>query len=190
MQSNSKHRFVFIASLILLATVTRLMPHPPNVSPMSAVALFGGAVFLRKRWAFLVCFAALLLSDIALYSLVYQEWIGGMMLTIIPVYLSFALIVLMGSWLKERRKIVPILGTTIASSLLFFLVTNFGSWAFFEMYPKTLSGLLTCYTAGIPFYQNTFLGDLFFSGALFGCFALAENSLPVVAHDSASGAAD
>jgi hypothetical protein len=94
------------------------------------------------------------------------------------VYFSFALIVCVGLWLQKRRSAFNIAGAALASSILFFLLTNFGVWAFGSLYPKTLEGLLACYVAAIPFFQNTLQGDLFFSVVLFGGFALLERSFP------------
>ena len=69
---------------------------------------------------------------------------------------------------------------TLAGSVLFFVWTNFGVWAFWNLYPHTLEGLVACYTAAIPFFRNTLLGDVVYSTALFGGFALAERFLPVL----------
>ena len=93
------------------------------------------------------------------------------------VYISFALIVCMGLWLRQRRTLLPIAGATLASSILFYITTNFAVWAFGSLYPKTLTGLLACYVAAIPFFQNTALGDAVFAAVLFGSFSLAERYL-------------
>jgi Family of unknown function (DUF6580) len=96
------------------------------------------------------------------------------------VYLSFALIVCIGLWLQNKRSVFQIAGAALASSVLFFLLTNFGVWAFESLYPKTLEGLISCYVAAIPFFQNTLQGDLFFTAVLFGGFALLERSFPKI----------
>ena len=75
---------------------------------------------------------------------------------------------------------LTIAGAALASSILFFAVTNFGTWATGEIYPPTLAGLAACYVAAIPFFQNTLAGDLFFSALLFGGFALLERRLPLL----------
>src|ERR1019366_10675544 len=96
------------------------------------------------------------------------------------VYLSFALIVCIGLWLQKRRSAIHIAGEALASSVLFFLLTNFGVWAFESLYPKTLEGLIACYVAAIPFFQNTLQSDLFFTAVLFGAFTLLESSFPKI----------
>ncbi len=165
-----KPRFVVLAGMVLAAAASRLMPHPPNLTPITALALFGGATFSDKRAGFLVPLAALFLSDLVM-GLYSGLWI---------VYGSFALIVCIGFWLRTRRRIAPIAGATLASSVLFFVVTNFGVWALDSLYPKTASGLVACYVAGVPFFRNALAGDIGYAAALFGGLALAERWFPGV----------
>ena len=165
-----KTRLLVLASMILAAAASRLIPHPPNMTSVAAMALFGGATISDKRAAFLVPLAALLLSDVVLGFYRHME----------VVYVAFALIVGIGIWLRKHRSPLPIAGATLASSVLFFLITNFGVWAFESMYPKTLGGLVACYVAAIPFLRNTLQGDLLFSLVLFGGFALLERQFSAV----------
>jgi hypothetical protein len=155
---------IVLLSMISAAALSRLIPHPPNMTSMSAVALFGGAYFSDKRLAFAVPLAALLLSDLVLGFYQHMEVVYG----------SFALIVVIGVWLQHHRSVPAVAGAALASSILFFVVTNFGVWAFDSFYPKTLAGLITCYVAAIPFFQNTLQGDLLYTLILFGGFALLE----------------
>lgn len=163
-------RFLVLICVILAAAASRLIPHPPNMTSLTAVALFGGAYFSDKRLAFLVPLTALFLSDLVLGFYQHME----------VVYLSFALIVGIGLWLQKHRTALPIAGAAMASSVLFFVVTNFGVWAFEPLYPKTLEGLVACYVAAIPFFQNTLIGDLFFTAVMFAGFALLEKLLPIL----------
>jgi hypothetical protein len=163
-----KPRLLVLIAMVLAAALSRIIPHPPNLASISAIALFGGAYFSDKRLAFLVPLAALFLSDLILGLYSHME----------VVYLSFALIVCIGLWLQKRRSAIHIAGAALASSVLFFLLTNFGVWAFESLYPKTIEGLIACYVAAIPFFQNTIEGDLFFTAVLFGGFALLERSFP------------
>ena len=96
------------------------------------------------------------------------------------IYGSVALIVLIGWAIRTRISVLPVAGAALASSILFFLISNFGTWLLSGMYPLTVSGLAVCYVAAIPFFQNTVAGDLFFSGLLFGGFALLERAVPVL----------
>ena len=161
-------RFGVLCAFVLLAALSRLLPHPPNVAPIAAMALFGGAHFERKAWAFAVPLAALFLSDALL----------GFHSLMPLIYGAFAAIVGIGFLLRRRRRPLQIAGATLAGSVLFFVVTNLGVWMLGSLYPKTLAGLATCYIAAIPFFGNTLLGDAFFTAVLFGGFGLAQRRLP------------
>lgn len=160
-----KPRLIVLIVMVLAATLSRLMPHPPNMTTVTALALFGGATFADRRLAFLVPGAALFLSDLVLGLYAHME----------IVYASFALIVCLGFWLRQRQSIVTTAAAVLASSILFFIVTNFGTWAFGTLYPKTIDGLTACYVAAIPFFQNALMGDAFFAAVLFGGFTLLES---------------
>lgn len=164
---------------ILSAAIFRLLPHPPNFSPIAAMALFGGA-YLPRRWmGFVAPLGALLLSDMIL------GFYSGMAI----VYGSVAIIVVMGWLLASKRSPARVGLVTFAGSVLFYLLTNFGVWASGTLYPKTAEGLLACYVAALPFFQNSVAGDLFFAALLFGGFALAERKLPLLREPARSQAA-
>ena len=141
----SKPRLVVLVCMILAAAASRLIPHPPNVASITAVALFGGAYLSDKRLAFFVPMAGLFVSDSILGFYSHMEIIYG----------SFALVVCIGLLLRSRRSPLRIAGAILASSVLFFAITNFGVWAFSSLYPKTMAGLVACYVAAIPFFENT-----------------------------------
>lgn len=170
-----------LAGLIVIAALTRLLPHPPNFSPVEAVALFGGAYFASKRWAFIVPLAGLFVSDIALAAInggTYATWFFGAGIWL--VYLCIALTTALGLKLRGRVSGARVLGYSLVGSVLFFLVTNFGAWMSDPSYPKTAAGLMAAYVAGIPFFQWTVLGTLFYSAALFGGFALLRRRVPAL----------
>lgn len=179
MRSFLSPRLAALCGLILLAAFSRLIPHPPNFAPIGAMALFGGAAFADRRLAFVVPLAAMFLSDLAI-GIRSGDLSLGMHRLIPVVYGSFALIVCLGFWLRRRRTLVPIAGASLAGSLVFFVLTNFGVWALGSSYPKTWEGLVACYVAGIPFFHNTLLGDAFYNTLLFGGLALAEYRFPVL----------
>ena len=158
-------RVWIIGGIIVAAAAARLIPHPPNFTPVGAMALFAGATLADRRWAMLTPLAALFLSDLVL----------GSHSTLLFVYGAIVLITLLGrTLLNHRRSPLRIGGASLAASLLFFMVTNFGSWISYDWYPATLGGLLACYTAAIPFFGNTVSGDLLYSAALFGGLALVK----------------
>ena len=167
---DNKVRLLALIVAIFAAAAMRLLPHPPNFSPIAAMALFSGAYLPKRSIAFLAPIAALLLSDLFL----------GFYPEVIFVYLSVAATVLIGWALSRRKTAVRIGAAALASSLLFYLVTNFGVWLVMDYYPKTAAGLVACYVAAIPFFQNTLAGDLFFTALLFGGFAIAERLVPAL----------
>jgi hypothetical protein len=167
-------RLGVLITMILVAAATRLLPHLPNMTSITAVALFGGAYFSNRWLAFLVPLVALLLSDIALG--IYWSWsIMAFQPHMEVQYLTFALIVAMGLGLRGRMTAGRIAGATLASALVFFVLTNFGEWIFQPLYPKTLAGLIACYVAAIPFFGNTLIGDAIYTVLLFGGFRLLES---------------
>ena len=167
---DNKARLLALVVAIFAAAAMRLVPHPPNFAPIAAMALFSGAYLPQRPIAFLAPLAALFLSDLVL----------GFYPELIFVYLSVAATVLIG-WLVSKRKTVLRVGAAaLASSILFYVVTNFGVWLLADFYPKTLAGLAACYVAAIPFFQNTLAGDLVFTALLFGGFALAERLVPAL----------
>jgi len=173
-------RLLIVAAIIVAAAVSRLIPHPPNLASVTAVALFAGAYVQDRRLAFLIPLVALFLGDLILGFYGLPE--------MLIVYGSFALIVCIGLWLKQRRSALRIGGGSIASSVLFFVLTNFGTWAFSSIYPKTLAGLMACYIAAIPFFQNTIQGDLLYTLVLFGGFALLERRFSRLREPGPAGA--
>jgi hypothetical protein len=153
--------------LILAAAASRLLPHPPNFAPITALALFGGACFADRRLAFAVPLVALALSDLALG--IFWSWSFVDRNAHLEVqYLCFVAIIGLGFLLQDRRSVSSVAAVTLASSVLFFVVTNFAVWALQALYPKTLQGLIACYVAAIPFFRTSVLADLFFAGVLFG----------------------
>ncbi|MGA7720589.1 MAG: DUF6580 family putative transport protein [Ignavibacteriaceae bacterium] len=167
---NINARFLTITGMILAGAALRLVPHYPNFTPIAAIALFGGAYFTNKKLAVIVPFAAMLLSDLVL----------GYHSTFLAVYISFALIVGIGFILRKKRTVSRILVASVSSSVLFFVITNFAFWLTGALYPMNIAGLATCFTAAIPFFQNTLIGDLVYTGLFFGAFEFATHKLPVL----------
>ncbi len=159
--------------LIVLAAASRLLPHPPNFAPVAAIGLFAGATGGRRA-GWLVPFVALLLSDLVIgfYHPVSMTFN----------YLAFATCLLLGAGLLSpkrglaRRSLSRVAGAVLASSMAFFLVSNFGMWAS-GYYPRTWAGLVECYIAALPFFRNTLASDALYSAALFGSHALLARYL-------------
>jgi hypothetical protein len=172
MNSRQENHAVILRSavsltMIFLAAVLRVLPHPWNFTPIGAMALFSGSMF-RNRWiAFLLPLASLFAGDI---------FVGFHKLMLV-VYASFALSVAIGRWLGENRTVARIGGAVFVGALQFFGVTNFAMWAIDGFYPKTVAGLATCYAAGLPYFWNTLTADALYAGILFGGYSWAEKWL-------------
>ena len=147
--------------IILFAVVLRLVPHPANVAPIAAMALFGG-LYLNKNYALVVPFLAMVVSDIFL----------GFHDTMIFVYGSFLLIGYIGLLVRNKKSVQTIFLASLAGSILFFIVTNFGVWFMGNLYPKTFSGLMQSYMYALPFFRNTLLGDLLYVGLFCGAYEI------------------
>ena len=153
-------RELLVIGFVIMAVLIRLLPHPPNFTPITALALFGGTTFKNKWLGISLPLIAMGLSDVYLGFYGISYWVYG----------SFLLISILGTiWKKIKVKNVFI------ASLIFFIITNFGVWLM--GYPKTIEGFVLCYTLAIPFFINSLLGDLFFSYLLKWSFRYSENKI-------------
>jgi hypothetical protein len=168
--------------MIVLAALSRLLPHPPNFSPVEAMALFGGAYFAKRWMGIVMPLVAMLISDIAL-GLVN----GGLYLqhfTSLPFLLVYACIALssvMGFGMRGKVNALRVMGYSLAGSIVFFVVTNFGVYLTATSMPGSaacIAGVVPCYISAIPFFKWTVLGTLFYSALMFGGFALLRIKLP------------
>ena len=150
---------------VLVGVGLRLLPHPPNFSPISAIALFGG-VYLSRKTALFLPIIAMVISDIFIGY--YQPPL------MIFVYGSFLITVILGFWLKKHKKWKIILGSSVLSAIIFFLLTNFAVWVFTPWYAKTFSGIVQCYLMALPFFRNTLLGNMFYTTVFFGLYQTAD----------------
>lgn len=178
-------RFLFLTITILIAAFSRILPHPYNFTPIGAIALFGGALFPDKKVAFAIPLISMVLSDIFLQLISGIGWHN----TILYVYGSFILITFIGIYLRRNICARNIILASLVSSILFFLITNFGVWVV-SRFKGGLQGLIATYALGIPFYNNdifgsflfnTIAGDLFYCSVLFGGFYLVQLKFPALA---------
>lgn len=163
---------IFIASSLLLAIIGRLIPHAPNFTPVAAMALFGGATLSNKRLAYLLPLFAMFISDLII----------GFHSTMWAVYLAFSITVYIGTKIHGNIKPLNVITASVASSALFFIITNFAVWLGGSFYPQNAAGLIECYIAAIPFFNNSILGDLFYSGILFSVYTLVTQRFPQLAN--------
>jgi hypothetical protein len=152
---------------VIFAIAARMpfMPHPWNFTPVAAALLYFGARGARRQlW---VPWALLASSDVVLTKFVYSyQFSWDHFVT----WAWYAAILLLGTRLRENTNCnwLRVGGAALASSVSFFVVSNFAVWACWNMYPKTLPGLMTCYSAGVPFFRSTVTGDMLFTAVMFG----------------------
>jgi len=177
----TRPRAIFIISVILAGALFRFIPHWPNFTPIAAMALFGGTYLGKKYLAFIVPFAAMVLSDLVLGFHSYMA----------AVYIAFGLTVMIGFILRGRTNVRNVLAASLTSSVLFYLITNFAAWLASPIYPPTFTGLMESYIAGLAFFNNGayglsfFLnevaGGLFYNALFFGAYYFARQRIPALA---------
>jgi hypothetical protein len=151
-------KILFITLFIIVAALMRLIPHPPNFVPITAIAIFAGVKFNNIKIAYAIPISIMLISDL---------FIGFYSISLF-VYLAFILIITYSSFNKKYS-----IKNIILSSVMFFIITNFGVWLM-GGYPKSVEGLVLCYTMAIPFFTNSIIADLFFSAILYYGFEKIE----------------
>lgn len=161
----TEHKILISIALITIGVLVRLMPHMWNVAPIAAIALVS-AVYLGRTYAFVVPITALFLGD-----LLIGFYDAGVM---IAVYASFAAIGLIGLWIRKQKNVTTVIIGSLSASILFFLISNWAVWQFTPWYDKSIVGLLETYTLAIPFFRNTIIGDLVYTGSLFAAFEFAH----------------
>ena len=179
----NKKRFLVLTAFILIAALSRMIPHPYNFAPMGAMAIFGAAYFTNKKFSFLVPLVAMFISDLLVNNILYASFYGGFTLFTPGFYWMYgaiALIVVAGVFIMKKVNTSRIIAGSLVASVIFFLITNFGAWLGNPIYPQGLEGLLMSYTAGIPFFANTVLGDIFYSGVMFGAFEYIKVQKPAL----------
>lgn len=159
-------------TLTVLAALVRLLPHPPNFSPVGGLALFGGAR-LNGWQAYIVPLAVMLVTD-PLRSLVEGHYPAYSWTTLF-VYGCLLLNVSLGRvFLRNTASAWRIASVAVLGSTQFYLLTNLPSWWSDPAYSHTTAGFAACYVAALPFFGRTLLGDLFYSGVLFSAYALLK----------------
>lgn len=150
--------------IIILAVVSRFVPHLNNFAPITALAIFS-AVYLPKKQAVVIPLAVRFVSDIFLG---FFSWP-----LMVAVYASHISGVLFGLWIKKAKpsffgKTFKIILSSLGASVLFFLVTNFAF--LYAEYPHTWAGIVSAYTNGLPFLRGTMVGDMSYVLVLFGAY--------------------
>ncbi len=147
---------------VIIAVAFRFLPNTLGFTPITAALLFFGARGSRRQMWFPLALMAI--ADIYLTRVIYSypfTW------ETFVTWAWYAAILWLGTNLRENAKPVRLLAAALASSVSFFVVSNFAFWTTGVMYPRTVEGLLTCYTAALPFFRRGLEGDLVFTCAMF-----------------------
>jgi hypothetical protein len=158
-----------------LAIAFRLFSTIPNFSPIGAIAIFSGLLVGRKFYSFAFPIAIMIVSDLLL-GLIDSSYIHPLMPV---VYLSYFILVFIGSSLKStNNNFLKTIGYTLAGSIAFFLITNFGVWVQGSLYALNIEGFISCYVNAIPFFRNTLIGDLLFATSFYLIIQTAYRLVP------------
>ena len=195
----TKPRRSVIVALLTLSVVTRLVPYalskfglsidpettfyPWNFSPLLPICMFGGAFYADRRLAYVIPLAAYFLGDLGIWALTrHPEW--ALYKNQPVVYLSVALVVTTGFLVRDRRSWSGVAGAGLLSGTAFFVVTNFGVWAFGEgtRYPHTMTGLVDCYVKAIPYFRHTLISMAVFLPLLFSRVSLTDTAPRAAGH--------
>lgn len=157
-----KRNFFIFTALVVLGVFSRLVPHGWNFTAIGAISLVSGLLISNRFLSLITPFVALVISDLYL----------GFHYTIPFVYGAYALIAALGFAFNQQKHFKNILAMSVASSLIFFVISNFGVWVVEDGlgYAKNFSGLMECFAMGVPFYRNQFLSDLILTPVLFYSF--------------------
>lgn len=165
-------RNIFILILIILAVLLRISGVlPENVSPVAAIALFGGAFFSNRILALVIPLSIMFLSDLLI----------GLHDFMVPVYIGFIIIGIIGIAIRNNPSIARGLVGAFLGSILFFIITNGAVWMGSPFYTQDIGGLIECYISGVPFFRNTLIGNMAFTTLLFGAYHTASYRFPQLA---------
>jgi hypothetical protein len=177
-------RFIFITLAVLIAAFSRMIPHMQNFSPLGAIGLFGAAHLTKKWQAFLVPIAATWLSDLFINNVIYAKYYPHFTWFYEGFYWQYAsyLVIIVAAIFIFNKTVTTqkVIVAALSSTAIFFLISNAGCWFANPVYPQNFGGLISCYAAGVPFLKGTLLGDLFYSGVLFGSFYFAQLRIPTL----------
>ena len=159
-------KILLIISVIFLVSLTRIFPHPPNFTPILALAIFGGAYLPNRITAISLPIISMFISDLII----------GFHSQIFTVYAAIILLSILGHLMKTKNfKNFAITGFT--GSLIFFIITNFSVWLGGSLYPLTIDGIIQCYIMAIPFFHNTLISTILFLTILFFGYTFAEKKI-------------
>lgn len=186
--TRNKSGILVLTGVIVMAALSRILPHPWNFTPVGAMALFGSAYYGSRLLAFLIPLAALWISDVVINNTIHASFFDGFTLfhpTMLAVYIGFLAVTLTGLLLLRKVTVLNIAVSAVLGAVAFWLIADFASWLwdpFYQsLYPANFAGLMACYAAGFPFFLKMLLGNLLYSAVLFGGFEWIRRRVPALA---------
>ena len=174
---------IAVSLIVLVVSILRLIPHVNNFSPIIALAIFGALHYKSKNLSYIIPLLALWFSDLLINNFIYklsssfELFYEGFYWQ----YLAYIIIIFISVSFKNKKiNASKIFYLAFFSSIVFFVVTNFGYWFSTNLYSSDFNGLLECYLAAIPFYKGTLLGTFFYTPIFFGFYYLLQKKLDVL----------
>ena len=158
-----KNNFFYIIFFIGVLAIYRLIPHPPNFAPILATAVMCPLLIKDRIYGIAIPIFAMFISDILIGFHPYQ-------------FVVYATILTIGFFAPMKKNLILVGTGACLASVWFFFTTNFAVWIIWDYYPKTIEGFLNCYTLALPFFKNTIISTLFFTGILFFLSKFLENT--------------
>lgn len=159
-------KIMAVSAIILLLAASRLVKHPYNFTPITAMSIFAGC-YLRKHWGLVFPLGGMLVSD---YFIGFYDW-----KLMAAVYAGIGISFYVGWYLRKKIRWYRVILAALVSSLFFFVVSNFSVWLFYAWYPHTLAGLVQCFVMALPFFKNSLAGDLIYTGVIFGAYGFVQS---------------
>ena len=145
--------YLFPICIIFILAIARLIPHPPNFTPIIAAAIISSYLFRNIYFSLIVLLGSMFLSDLII----------GLYDNFLFIYFSLFLVIFVQSRINMKITFKNLYLHSLIASLIFFITTNFSVWMFSNLYEKSFSGLIYCYYLAIPFFTNTIISTIFFS---------------------------
>ena len=176
-----KKNLLLIVLFVAIIFLGRILPHPYNFTPLIAVTLLSSYSISNKFLAIIIPIVGFWLSDLFMNNHIYAGYFAdftvfnsGMIWT----YGAIVLVALMGSSILNKITTGKVVLASLSGSTIFYLISNFGVWAFSPMYAKTFAGVVQCYSLALPFYGTSLMGDLVYCALLFGAYQLVFFKIP------------
>ena len=175
---------IVVSLIVLVVSFLRIIPHIQNFSPIIALAIFGALHYKSKSLSYIIPILSLWVSDLLINNFIYSSYSNNFNFFYEGFYwqyISYLVIIFLSlNFNKRKINILNVFFLALCSSLLFFIITNFGFWLTSGIYSNNLYGLIECYIAGIPFYKGTLLGVLFYTPVLIGLYYMLQKKISLL----------